>query len=239
MAHTSFVRHMHYSFVVAGVVFLALVVSAAVRGAAGVLSAPLEAGFGWDRASISLGVGIGILAFGLGAPLGGTLIERFGARRLFVGGVLVLALGMLALTFVRELWQFVVLYGVALGVGTGAVSQATATTIAARWFSAQRGLVIGLFGAATSAGQLVFIPSMTALTVSAGWREGVILLAVATLVALVPLALFLRDRPADVRTKAYGEGEALSAAERAEDARHTPVGVALRSADFWLLAGSF
>ena len=239
MAHTSFVRHMHYSFVVAGVVFLALVVSAAVRGAAGVLIAPLEAEFGWDRASISLGVGIGILAFGLGAPLGGTLIERFGARRLFVGGVLVLALGMLALTLVRELWQFVLLYGVALGVGTGAVSQATATTIAARWFRAQRGLVVGLFGAATSAGQLVFIPSMTALTVGSGWRSGVFLLAATAVVALVPLALLLRDRPGDVRARAFGEAAAISDAERAEDERRTPVHAALRSGDFWLLATSF
>ena len=229
----------HYAFVVTAVVFLALLVSAAVRGAPGVLIAPLEGEFGWDRASISLAVAVSIIAFGLGGPLGGTLVDRFGPRRVFIVGSLLLCLGLLATTFVRELWQFDLLYGIALGLGTGAVSQVIGTTVAHRWFRSQRGLVIGLFGAATSAGQLVFIPAMAALTVSTGWRSAVLLIAGVAGLTLVPQLLFLRDRPSDIGLRPYGEGEVLSASERAEDARRTPMRVALRSPDFWLLAGSF
>ncbi len=94
------------------------------------------------------------------------------------------------MTLVRELWQFDLLYGIALGVGTGAVSQVIGTTVAHRWFRTHRGLVIGLFGAATSAGQLVFIPAMAALTVTTGWRSAVLLIAGAGAVALVPQLLF-------------------------------------------------
>jgi MFS family permease len=233
------VRRIHYALLVAGVVFLALLVAAGVRGAPGVLIKPLESEFGWDRASISLAVAVSILAFGLGGPLGGALVDRFGARRVFLVGTLLLALGLFALVAIRELWQFHLLFGVALGLGTGAVSQVIGTTVAHRWFRTHRGLVIGAFGAATSAGQLLFIPAMMALTVAAGWRGGVLLLAAASLGVLVPLALVLRDRPEDVGTRAYGEGETVTAAERAEDVRRTPIGVALRSGDFWLLAGSF
>ena len=50
---------------------------------------------------------------------------------------------------------------------------------------------------------------------------------------------FLRDGPPDVGAKPYGEGAAVSAAERAADARRTPLTKALRTTDFWLLAGSF
>ncbi len=232
-------RRPHYAFVVAAVVFLSLIVSAAVRGAPGVLIVPLEGEFGWDRASISLAVAVSILTFGLGAPLGGMLVERFGARRVFIVGTLFLCVGLGTLVLIRELWQFYALYGIALGIGTGAVSQAIGTTVAHRWFRVNRGLVIGLFGAATSAGQLIFIPTMAQLTVSAGWREAVLLLAAAGAVVLVPQLLFLRDSPHDVGLRAYGEGAVLSAAERAEDVRGTPMRAALRTGDFWLLAGSF
>lgn len=116
----------HYAFVVGAVVFLALIVSAAIRGAPGVLITPLESEFGWDRAAISLGVAVSILAFGLGGPLGGGLVDRFGARRVFLVGMVLLVVGTAALVFVRELWQFDLLYGIALGIGTGAVSQSSA-----------------------------------------------------------------------------------------------------------------
>jgi nitrate/nitrite transporter NarK len=46
-----------------------------------VLFEPLEASFGWDRASVSLAFAISLVFFGLGAPLGGWLIDRYGPRR--------------------------------------------------------------------------------------------------------------------------------------------------------------
>ncbi len=39
--------------------------------------------------------------------------------------------------------------------------------------------------------------------------------------------------------KAYGEGQTITAAERDEDTRITPLVDAVRTRDFWLLAGSF
>src|SRR5207244_3100364 len=94
------------------------------------------------------------------------------------------------------------------------------------------------FGAATSAGQLIFVPSMMALTVSDGWRAGLTLMIVACVAVAVPVLLFMRDRPQDVGARPYGEGATVSAAERADDARGTPLATAIRTRDFWLLAGS-
>ncbi len=126
-----------------------------------------------------------------------------------------------------------------IGVGTGIASQVTGATVAHRWFRTHRGIVIGLFGAATSVGQLIFVPSMMALTVSDGWRSGIALLLIATVVVVIPVLVLMRDRPTDIGVRAFGEGALLSAAERAADARGTPLAAALRSRDFWLLAGSF
>jgi len=46
----------HYAWIVAGVTFLVLIVTAGVRATPGVLMVPLEAEFGWSRAAISAAV---------------------------------------------------------------------------------------------------------------------------------------------------------------------------------------
>src|SRR5688500_1906814 len=137
------------------------------------------------------------------------------------------------------LWQLYLVWGIVIGLGTGAAGQVASAAIAQRWFRTHRGLIVGLFGGATSAGQLVFVPAMAALTVAMGWRAAIALLLGAAAVAVVPLGLFMRDRPSDVGQRAVGEGETLTAAEKADDARRTPLREALRRREFWLLAGSF
>jgi MFS family permease len=130
-------------------------------------------------------------------------------------------------------------WGIVIGLGTGAAGQVASAAIAQRWFRTHRGLVVGLFGGATSAGQLVFVPAMAALTVAVGWRAAIGLLLGAAAIAIVPLAIFMRDRPSDVGQRAVGEGATLTAAEKADDARRTPLREAVRRREFWLLAMSF
>jgi predicted MFS family arabinose efflux permease len=112
-------------------------------------------------------------------------------------------------------------------------------TVAHRWFRRHQGLVVAAFGAAVSAGQLIFIPAMAQILVADGWRAALTLIASATAIVLVPVVLLMRDRPADVGLTAYGEDAATAAQQRAMDAQRTPMRAAVRTADFWLLAGSF
>src|SRR5947209_6090985 len=77
----------HYAWVVSVVTFLVLLVAAGVRTAPGVFIKPFEAEFGWSRGSISLAVAVSLFAYGLGGPLGGSLVDRFGPRRVMLGGL--------------------------------------------------------------------------------------------------------------------------------------------------------
>ncbi len=232
-------KRFHYAWVVTVVTFLALLAAASVRAAPGIIIIPLESEFGWDRASISFAVSISLITFGLGGPIGGTLVDRMGSRRALLAGLGTIAVGLFLLLSLRDLWQLYLIWGLLIGIGTGIASQVTGATVAHRWFRTHRGLVIGLFGAATSAGQLIFVPWMMALTVSDGWRSGIVLLMGATVVVGIPVLLFMRDRPSDIGVRPFGEGETLSAEEKAADSRRTPLGAAARTKDFWLLAGSF
>jgi len=232
-------KRLHYAWIVVVVTFLSLLAAQAVRAAPGVIITSLESEFGWTRTAISFAVSLSILTFGLGGPLGGTLIDRFGPRRVMLVGEVLIAAGLIALLFVRDLWQMFVVWGLPIGVGTGAVGGVLGAAVAHRWFRAHRGVIIGLFGGATSAGQLVFVPAMAALTVDAGWRWAIALVMGAVAIMIVPIALLMRDRPDDVGAQPLGEAAVVTADVRAEDLRSTPLRQAMRTRDFWLLAGSF
>ena len=232
-------RRFHYAYVVVAVTFLALLATSSVRGAPGVLIRPLEAEFGWDRASISLAVAISILTFGAGGIWAGSAARRFGPRFVASLGVALVAAGLMAVLTIGALWQLFLYWGIFVGLGTGVAGSVIGATIAHSWFRTHRGLIIGILGAANSMGQLLLIPAMAALTVVVGWRGAIVLLIAVSLTVLVPVVLFLRDRPADVGLRPYGEDAVVSVADRAADLHGTPLRLAVRSRDFWLLAGSF
>ena len=142
----------YYGWVVVWVVFLALLVSAGVRAAPTVLINPLETELGWGRAVISAAVSVGLLLYGLSGPVAGWLMDRLGPKLLAVAGVLIIGGSTLAGAAVTELWQLNLFWGVLGGVGTGIVAPVLGATVANRWVVERRGLVLGIFGAAASAG---------------------------------------------------------------------------------------
>ena len=226
----------HYAWIILIVTFLALLLSAGVRNATSVLFEPLEADFGWDRASVSFAFAISLFFFGLGAPLGGSLIDRFGPRRVLIGGLALIAVGLTFLLVMTELWQFHLLWGVIVGIGTGAVAGTLGGTVALRWFNKQRGLVLGLFSSAAAAGQLLFLPALIPLADAGGWQLIFGGLALLMSVILIPAVFLMRSQPEDIGTTALGEA---TAATLSVDNRSTPLREAIRTRDFWLLAGSF
>lgn len=198
---------------------------------------PMEAEFGWDRASISFAIAVSLFVFGFGGALGGTLVDRFGPRRVMTGGLLITGTGLFLLLGMQSLLQLHLLWGGVVGVGTGIVTNVLSSAIAIRWFNQYRGLIIGLFGAASAAGQLVFLPLLIGLSTIGGWRAVFLALAIAVALAIVPVFLFMRDTPKDVDTTPLGA--AASAAAMLADDRRTSISEAIKTRDFWLLAGSF
>lgn len=229
----------HYGWAVVAVTFPTVLVAAGLRASPAVMIRPWETEFGWDRAAISLMIAINLVLYGAASPISGRLIDRFGARRIALASVSLATAGTIGGLFVRELWQLYLVWGVAVGLGAGGTAMVLSATVANRWFAARRGLVTGILGAGTSAGQLVFVPSMMALTVTEGWRSGVMLFAGLLGVVILPLLfLFFRNSPADVGLRPFGAAPA-AAGGPATDARTTPLREAVRTLDFWLLAGSY
>jgi MFS family permease len=234
-------RNLQYAWVVAFVTGLVLLAAAGVRTAPQVLIKPLEAEFGWLRADISLAVAVSILWFGLGAPLSGTLVGRFGLRAIMAVGLLVIAAGLELMLWMDSLWQLHLFWGLIAGVGTGMLANVLGAIVANRWFVRHRGLIVGLMGAASAAGQLIFINAMIALNNRNGWRAAMQVVAIAMAALVAPVLLFIREWPRDVGQRPLGEDAdaSVAASTAAEDDRRTSLTDALRTRDFWLLAASF
>jgi predicted MFS family arabinose efflux permease len=78
-------------------------------------------------------------------------------------------------------------------------------TIAARWFVARRGLVVGILTASVATGQLVFLPLLAMLTDHYGWRIALALVCVMLGVAAFAVLMIMRDRPSDLGLRPFGD----------------------------------
>lgn len=132
-----------YGWFIVGLSFLANLTAAGIRSAPSVLIHPLEAEFGWSRTAIASAASLNLLLLGVFAPIGGWLIDRIGARRVILGCLTTIALGLVATVFIQELWQLIILWGIVLGMAAG-VTPALGASIASRWFVHRRGLAIGI-----------------------------------------------------------------------------------------------
>src|SRR6478736_8524879 len=194
----------HRAWYVAAVTLGALVAAAAFRSSTGALFEPLEAEFGWSRATTSGAVTLNLVVYGLTAPFAAALMERFGVRRMVAIALAVVGVASGLTTLMTSAWQLWLLWGVAIGAGTGSMALVFGAIVANRWFETQRGLVTGIFSAANATGQLVFLPVIVALAAGPGWRAAALVVTVATAL-LVPLVLLvLADSPAAVGITPYG-----------------------------------
>jgi MFS family permease len=198
-------RDVHYGWVVVGVTFLTLLVTAAAMGTPGVLIVPLEHEFGWTDAQISSALALRIMLFGLFGPFAAAFMNRFGIRAVIIVAMAMIAGGLLVSLGMTKVWQLVLLWGVIVGVGTGLTAMVLAATVATRWFNHRRGLVMGMLAASNATGQLVFLPLIASLTTRYGWRASLLFIAAMLGVVALVAGLFMRDRPSDLNLPLYGE----------------------------------
>jgi sugar phosphate permease len=241
VARTS--NRLHYGWIIVGITFVLILVTAGVRAAPGVLIVPLEDEFHWSRATISLAVGVNLLLYGAIGPFAAAIMDRFGVRRTMAISVVLTAAAVATSPLMQQSWQLILLWGVVVGLSCGVIGAYLAAYIAARWFRARQGLVVGILTAANAAGQLVFLPSLASLVTYAGWRTMSLVLAVAVLALTPMLMLAMRDRPEELGLAPYGDPHGPRPVERSPG---NPVAVAFRalsegarSRDFWLIAGGY
>lgn len=238
------VSRIHPAWWVAAVAFLALFAAAGFRAAPGALMVALNQEFGWSMGTMSVAVSINLLLYGLVAPFAAALMDRFGMRKVISTALGLIAMGAAGSVVMTASWQLVVFWGLLIGAGTGSMALVLAATVANRWFTKRRGLIMGILTAGSATGQLVILPPVAALAEHVGWRPASLLIGAAAL-AVIPLVwVVVRDFPEDRGAAPYGADPARYVAAP----RHTGGAVrralealshAVRRRAFWALAGAF
>jgi predicted MFS family arabinose efflux permease len=227
-------RGLFYGWVVVAVTVTAILAVSGVRAAPGALLVDMERSTPWSTSQLSIAGSIGLLLFGLAGPVAGVLIRRYGVRTITTISLVGSSVSLYASARAQELWQLLLFLGLTSGAAGGLIASVLSATVANRWFVTRRGLVTGIFGAASSAGLLLFFPVFTGLAAADGWRRALDVGAVVIAVAVVPVWWFMRDSPAEVGIAPHGGTP--------EPPPSSDPGImrrAVRRPEFWLLAGTF
>ncbi|MEO8037237.1 MAG: MFS transporter [Betaproteobacteria bacterium] len=156
----------------------------------------VQAEFGVARADASLPYTLTMILFGMGGILMGRWSDRAGIMFPVIGGTLALSVGFMVAGSTTSLWQFALVQGALIGVGSSATF-APLLADTSQWFVARRGIAVGIIASGNYLAGTVWPPVVQHFIATVGWRHtylGIGLFCVAT---MLPLALLLR-RPSPI-----------------------------------------
>jgi MFS family permease len=202
---------------------------------------------GWSRTALTGAYSVGLLVSALAAPLAGRWLDRHGPRGLMSLGSAVGAVLLLVWASVEDLWVFYLVWA-GIGLAMAATLYEPAFAVLAKWFERRRAQALLLVTLAGGLASTIFLPLSAWLVGDQGWRGALFALAaILALLTIVPHALILRRRPADLGLLPDGVEPANSPQEETAQAAQVPseelksvsLGAALRGSAFWLLAAAF
>ena len=218
-------------WVVAGA-FLCMFVGYAVAYSFAAFFGALETEFGARRGETSLVFSISaFLYFLLGFP-GGLIADRTGPRPLVVGGLALVAAGLVVASRATTLWQVYLGYGLGVGFGVG-LSYVPSIAAVQRWFVRRRGTASGIAVAGIGVGTLVGAPLAHELIAVLGWRQTYLVLAAIVVAGAVVAGILVRRGP-----EHYGlapDGDAAPPVAAGSVAAGFTLGEAMRSRPFWAI----
>ena len=156
---------------------------------AGLFVRPLEAQFGWSRSDIAM-AGLFALVSSLALPAVGALIDRIGARRVAIVGLVLIAGGYLLLSQLNGLlWLFYLTIALFAIAGT-ASSPLVFTHIVNSWFYNSRGIALGVALSGVTVTTMLFLPLLAMIIEAYGWRTAFVVLACIPLFVGLPVVAF-------------------------------------------------
>jgi MFS family permease len=192
-----------------------LTLAMGVRHGFGFWMQPLSEANGWTRETYSLALALQNLMWGAFGPFAGMAADRFGTMRVVLVGAVSYMAGLVWMALVTQPTLFIVGSGVFIGLGLACTAFGAVSGIIGRVAPVERrSWAFGVSGAASSFGQFLMMPLEQYLISSVGWQSAFYLLAAAVIIAMVPMAFFLREPPvvhAGGAQQSIGEafGEAL------------------------------
>jgi len=154
----------------------------------------VQSEFDVDRGTASLPYTMTMVGFALGNVLIGRYVDRLGITIPVIGAGMALGVGFISASFTTEIWQFSVIQGVLIGIGTAASFGPLIADIS-HWFERRRGVAVAATAGGNYIGGSVWPLVLQGFVQSEGWRATYFGIGIFCVVTMVPLALMLRRRP--------------------------------------------
>jgi len=184
----------------------------------------------WSRAEVSLLPSVLALSAGVSILPVGWLVDRIEVRIVIVAGAVLAGGAFLLASASHSLATMMAAYLI-LGVGISAGTVIPATLVLANWFTARRGLAMGIALSGSTVGGAVMTLVAGHLFRVANWRTAYIILGLPMVVIVVPLvAAIVRSRPPGAIPMTVAQGaDLLEGFETSE---------ALRTRSFWMIVAA-
>jgi MFS family permease len=192
----------------------------------------------FTRAQVTQGFFLGFLFAGLPfGVLAGSLIDKFGAQRVILGGVALAGSSLLLMSFMKHFWQFEILC-IAEVIGFVFAGPIANQVLIARWFDRRRGQAMVFAYLGLGLGGVTASVLANHLALQLGWRHALELIGAVIPGVLLPVGVFVtRSSPQScgLRPEAFGETHALQGQTPALVPSSITVRQAAGSAPFWLI----
>ena len=183
----------------------------------------IEADFAVGRAEASLPYTLTMIGFALGNLVIGRVVDRFGVTLALNGAAAAIALGFVLTTLAPSI-LLLSLAQLLVGLGTG-VGLGPLIADISHWFLKRRGIAVALVASGNYLSGAIWPTLLAGVLADRGWQAVHLLLALITVLAIVPLSLLLRRKLPEA---AHGLAQAAS------DLRAKSAGMSTRSLT-WLL----
>jgi MFS family permease len=229
-----------YGWIIVAVGLISMTFWFGIRASFSVFYAPLIEEFHWNRGESAGVQSVALLTYTFLAPVVGSLIDRFGPRRVIVPGILVFCLGLVLSSYLNSLFEFYLFYGIVMGSGITCIGIVSYSAILAHWFEKRRGLASGIAVSGMGLGTFLFVPLSQYLISVHGWRATFLIQSALALVILLPLNFFwLRHKPSDINLlpdgRMGGPSDNPGSGPSRTEKNDVPIGRILRKASFWFL----
>ena len=195
-------RRLPLRWIIVGVSFTTLALTYTVMYSFSVFFVALLKEFGWSRSVTAGAFSLFWLLHGVIGPFVGNLVDRWGARWVFLLGSLLLGIGLALCSWVDSWWQLYLSFSVICAVGVGSTGWVPNTTVIQSWFEEKRGLAMGIISSGVGIGIFACVPSIQYLINRVGWRMTYRLIAFIIPLSIMAMAiLFLKKRPRTTPSK--------------------------------------
>ena len=201
-------RQIYYGYWLIVAAFVAQFVAVGVQNyVIGPFMIPMITELDWSRAEYTLPRTIGQIVMAMTGFFIGGYVDQRGPRGFMIAGTLILGLALFLLSQIRELWHWILLNGVILTLGAAMVGNLVVNVTLSKWFVEFRGRAVALAAMGVSFAGVLLTPLATWAIDIFGWRVAWQILAVGTLMLIIPSALVMRRTPEDYGLHPDGRSE--------------------------------